>query len=141
MDSRAGSSSARLSWVHVSVYDSKGKAMLEVKREGQSSGDSANECRFCESPLTAANRVPDPPSPALANVCTDELCQAAMNASCTRLLECGHACGGVRGEEACLPCLHGCDQAVHVDPEECVTSTARRPVVCHCTCGSRVAHM
>lgn len=28
--------------------------------------------------------------------------------ACSRVLRCGHACGGVRGERACLPCLFGC---------------------------------
>ncbi|KAL0183758.1 hypothetical protein M9458_019454, partial [Cirrhinus mrigala] len=23
---------------------------------------------------------------------------------------CGHPCGGVKNEELCLPCLHGCDK-------------------------------
>ena len=31
----------------------------------------------------------------------------AKNA-CTKTLPCGHPCGGIRGEETCLPCLHGC---------------------------------
>ena len=28
---------------------------------------------------------------------------------CTKTLDCGHLCGGVRGEEKCLPCYQGCD--------------------------------
>ncbi|GBP93144.1 hypothetical protein EVAR_69406_1 [Eumeta japonica] len=28
--------------------------------------------------------------------------------SCTRVLTCGHLCGGVLGERTCLPCLYGC---------------------------------
>ena len=27
---------------------------------------------------------------------------------CDKTLPCGHACCGVKGEEKCLPCLHGC---------------------------------
>ena len=27
---------------------------------------------------------------------------------CEKNLPCGHQCGGVKGEEDCLPCLHGC---------------------------------
>jgi len=27
---------------------------------------------------------------------------------CTKTLSCGHLCGGIFGEEACLPCLHQC---------------------------------
>lgn len=33
--------------------------------------------------------------------------QHATNA-CTKVHRCGHLCGGVRDEENCLPCLHGC---------------------------------
>jgi len=31
----------------------------------------------------------------------------ARNA-CSRVLSCGHLCGGIRDESQCLPCLHGC---------------------------------
>lgn len=27
---------------------------------------------------------------------------------CDQTLTCGHPCSGVKGEEECLPCLHGC---------------------------------
>ena len=27
---------------------------------------------------------------------------------CVRTLSCGHPCGGIRDEQPCLPCLHGC---------------------------------
>ena len=27
---------------------------------------------------------------------------------CENTLACGHPCNGVKGEEVCLPCLHGC---------------------------------
>jgi hypothetical protein len=30
--------------------------------------------------------------------------------ACTKTLSCGHACGGIRDEENCLPCLQGCIQ-------------------------------
>jgi len=38
-------------------------------------------------------------------VCGAEGCQARMKEACSRRLSCGHACGGVRGEGECLPCL------------------------------------
>ncbi len=31
----------------------------------------------------------------------------AKNA-CTKTLSCSHPCGGIRNEDPCLPCLHGC---------------------------------
>ncbi|XP_052746829.1 E3 ubiquitin-protein ligase highwire isoform X2 [Bicyclus anynana] len=45
---------------------------------------------------------------AIGNVCADEQCQEHGRVACNRILLCGHACGGVRGEEKCLPCLAGC---------------------------------
>ena len=27
---------------------------------------------------------------------------------CDKTLSCGHPCNGVKGEETCLSCLHGC---------------------------------
>ena len=126
--SRGGACTARLAWLHMACYVDKAKAMVEVKREGGggAGGGSSNVCRFCETDLTPSNRHPDPPSPALENVCNDDMCLAAAAGSCTRLLPCGHPCCGVLGEEECLPCLFGCAQETPVDPEECV---------CVCVCG------
>ena len=28
--------------------------------------------------------------------------------ACVRTHDCGHLCGGLKGENTCLPCLHGC---------------------------------
>lgn len=28
--------------------------------------------------------------------------------ACVRTSDCGHLCGGLKGETTCLPCLHGC---------------------------------
>ena len=44
--------------------------------------------------------------PAIANVCDDEDCQARAQASCDRMLPCGHACCGIAGEPDCGACLH-----------------------------------
>lgn len=30
--------------------------------------------------------------------------------ACSKTHPCGHPCGGVKNEDACLPCLHGCDK-------------------------------
>lgn len=46
---------------------------------------------------------------AIGNVCSESECQEYSRAACTKTLPCGHVCGGVRDEESCLPCLHGCD--------------------------------
>ena len=40
-------------------------------------------------------------------------CVGYAKTACTATLACGHACGGIAGEEPdCLPCLHGCSPAV-----------------------------
>ncbi|CAI5969893.1 unnamed protein product [Closterium sp. NIES-65] len=39
-------------------------------------------------------------------VCGEEQCRERLRDACTRVGPCGHACGGVRGEVDCLPCLH-----------------------------------
>lgn len=31
--------------------------------------------------------------------------------ACSKTHPCGHPCGGVKNEETCLPCLHGCDKS------------------------------
>jgi len=41
----------------------------------------------------------------VARVCDTKDCRKRARLSCTRILECGHRCGGVRGERLCLPCL------------------------------------
>ncbi|KAJ8975748.1 hypothetical protein NQ317_015370 [Molorchus minor] len=40
--------------------------------------------------------------------------------ACTKLLSCGHMCGGVLGETKCLPCLHGCsnDSTLRQDSDD-----------------------
>ena len=44
-----------------------------------------------------------------ASVCDAPACVRTLAEACTRTHACGHACGGVRGETTCLPCLRcGC---------------------------------
>lgn len=40
--------------------------------------------------------------------------------ACTKLLNCGHMCGGTFGETQCLPCLHGCsnDASLRQDSDD-----------------------
>lgn len=111
IDSRATSSVARLSWLVLTCYEEGGKAIVEIKREGQRSagGDEGDMCRFCGCELTAESRqIGDAAFPALEKVCSEEECQEKAKASCTQTLQCGHPCCGVRGETKCLPCLRGC---------------------------------
>ena len=43
----------------------------------------------------------------LKDVC--EECLPYGRQCCLKVHSCGHACDGLRDEETCLPCLHGCD--------------------------------
>jgi len=67
----------------------------------------SRHCRFCASPLTEQNIAADTSaqSPALKDVCNSEDCIKKRNIACEQVKECGHFCGGVRGEIDCLPCL------------------------------------
>lgn len=39
------------------------------------------------------------------SVCETKDCKQQLQHACSRRLECGHRCGGIRGERSCLPCL------------------------------------
>lgn len=44
--------------------------------------------------------------------CGEAECRAKQANACARVLECGHKCGGCKGEKTCPPCLHDdCDKA------------------------------
>lgn len=60
----------------------------------------ADKCRFCEKAIKVVG------GGALANVCGDDECQAFKAISCTKNLDCGHACLGCKEESKCLPCLN-----------------------------------
>ncbi|RXM92327.1 E3 ubiquitin-protein ligase MYCBP2 [Acipenser ruthenus] len=47
---------------------------------------------------------------ALADSKTMKAMEYAKTA-CSKTHPCGHPCGGVKNEEQCLPCLHGCDKS------------------------------
>jgi E3 ubiquitin-protein ligase MYCBP2 len=42
------------------------------------------------------------------NVCSAVDCKQRVQIACTRVLDCGHRCGGVRDENRCLPCMEVC---------------------------------
>lgn len=116
-----GATHARLPWLLISVYPSRCRAVIEFKVDAPRGGGGGGRdaCRFCSTPLSAANRAPDSPSPALERCCSSPDCLRRRAAFCTRTLDCGHACGGVRGEEACLPCFEGCSGVRLVADEDC----------------------
>lgn len=55
-------------------------------------------CRFCGNSL-------ETPQELLNAVCAHEDCTQFLDVACDKVLPCGHYCGGIKGEESCLPCL------------------------------------
>jgi RCR-type E3 ubiquitin transferase len=41
----------------------------------------------------------------VGNVCADSQCQDHAANACSKILSCGHFCGGILDEQNCLPCL------------------------------------
>ncbi|KNC53818.1 uncharacterized protein AMSG_12273 [Thecamonas trahens ATCC 50062] len=97
----------------VVVFDvEKGKVLLRV--EARSS--SGRACRFCGSELSVENEVL---VAKVRDVCNDAECMERSEQVCVDVLECGHPCGGVRGEKEHLPCLvAGCDEAMTVAKDD-----------------------
>ncbi|ELU16916.1 hypothetical protein CAPTEDRAFT_222007 [Capitella teleta] len=96
----------KLFWL-MALADSRTlKAMVEFRDSAKGklgSSSVSGVCRFCGS--TCNSRLMS-----VGYVCSQKDCQDYAAAACNRTLQCGHACGGIRDEEACLPCLHGCQQ-------------------------------
>lgn len=55
-------------------------------------------CRFCNSEIKKKFNGGD-------NVCNNEDCKKKFSISCKKILECGHKCPGIDGDE-CLPCIN-----------------------------------
>lgn len=117
VDHIEGCTRMKLAWLQIAVYDARMKATVEFKRENHpsarlaaASGVPIDRCRFCKTDLTPETRSRvAPASPALEMVCNSEECEEKARTSCRRVKDCGHFCGGVCDEAACLPCYHGCD--------------------------------
>eukprot|EP01084_Bolivina_argentea_P250100 418904_1 len=65
----------------------------------------AAKCRYCSTVLSESNRVQNPVSKALSNVCINKVCFEKMKVSSDKTLPCGHLCLGVRNEPTDCPCL------------------------------------
>ena len=62
------------------------------------------DCRFCGDKITLA---PKSYHKAFRNVCQKPECfSLASEKCCTKTLDCGHSCDGIKNEINCLPCLH-----------------------------------
>ncbi|XP_071483043.1 E3 ubiquitin-protein ligase MYCBP2-like [Diadema antillarum] len=104
VDLHEGCGRSKLFWV-MTLADSKTlKAMVEFKETTPGMGGSIamGTCRFC------GNKTPSGLLGPAGSVCSDPDCQRYAENACTKVLPCGHVCGGILEEAECLPCLHGC---------------------------------
>lgn len=105
---------------------------------GKPASSSSDACRFCGTrngtELSAVGSVCSDPDCQVTNIICSVLTRCKMTAvkfsvvtnrrrflscllpqeyaklACSKTHPCGHPCGGVKNEESCLPCLHGCDK-------------------------------
>ena len=113
MDLHEGCGRTKLFWLLALADSLTLKAMVEFREggRGQSKGNFSSSgtnmpsnfstCRFCLRQST-------PDHPVMDSLCTDKECIEYSKTACTKALTCGHFCGGIKDEEVCLPCLHGC---------------------------------
>ncbi|XP_023654220.2 E3 ubiquitin-protein ligase MYCBP2 isoform X4 [Paramormyrops kingsleyae] len=105
VDLHEGCGRTKLFWL-MALADSKTmKAMVEFREHtGKPASSSSEACRFCGT--RSGTELS-----AVGSVCSDPDCQEYAKLACSRTHPCGHPCGGVKNEEHCLPCLHGCDKS------------------------------
>ncbi|XP_031417201.1 E3 ubiquitin-protein ligase MYCBP2 isoform X1 [Clupea harengus] len=104
VDLHEGCGRTKLFWL-MALADSKTmKAMVEFREHTGKPASSSDACRFCGTRNgTELSSV--------GSVCADPDCQEYAKMACSKTQPCGHPCGGVKNEELCLPCLHGCDKS------------------------------
>ncbi|XP_041440248.1 E3 ubiquitin-protein ligase MYCBP2 isoform X6 [Xenopus laevis] len=104
VDLHEGCGRTKLFWL-MALADSKTmKAMVEFREQtGKPASSSSETCRFCGSRNGTELS-------AVGSVCSDADCQEYAKTACCKTHSCGHPCGGVKNEDHCLPCLHGCDK-------------------------------
>ncbi|KAI4471285.1 e3 ubiquitin-protein ligase mycbp2 [Holotrichia oblita] len=110
-----GCGRTKLFWL-LAVADARTLKALVEYREGSARHrgvGTSGQCRFCGA-VGSSGLL------AIGNVCADQECQEYARTACTKLLTCGHMCGGVQGEFDCLPCLHGCssDTSLRQDADD-----------------------
>nr|XP_033805293.1 E3 ubiquitin-protein ligase MYCBP2 isoform X3 [Geotrypetes seraphini] len=105
VDLHEGCGRTKLFWL-MALADSKTmKAMVEFREHTAKPTTSSSEaCRFCGSRNGTELS-------AVGSVCPDADCQEYSRIACSKTHCCGHPCGGVKNEERCLPCLHGCEKS------------------------------
>lgn len=104
VDLHEGCGRTKLFWL-MALADSKTmKAMVEFREHtGKPTSSSSDACRFCGTRNGTELS-------AVGSVCSDPDCQEYAKLACSKTHPCGHPCGGVKNEDSCLPCLHGCDK-------------------------------
>ncbi|XP_056610662.1 E3 ubiquitin-protein ligase MYCBP2 isoform X7 [Triplophysa dalaica] len=104
VDLHEGCGRTKLFWL-MALADSKTmKAMVEFREHtGKPASSSSDACRFCGTRNGTELS-------AVGSVCSDQDCQEYAKLACSKTHPCGHPCGGVKNEEMCLPCLHGCEK-------------------------------
>lgn len=104
VDLHEGCGRTKLFWL-MALADSKTmKAMVEFREHtGKPASSSSDACRFCGTRHGTELS-------AVGSVCSDQDCQEYAKLACSKTHPCGHPCGGVKNEDLCLPCLHGCDK-------------------------------
>jgi len=90
---------------------------------------SGSCCRFCGNQTLALN-----------GVCADEVCRQFASTACSKVLSCGHFCGGLNSDENCLQCLRSeCSKDLKQDAEDvcmiCFTDTLSSAPVVKLDCG------
>ncbi|CAK1554738.1 unnamed protein product [Leptosia nina] len=142
VDIHEGCGRAKLFWLLLLVDRRTLKGLAEFRgmtecetTEGTSSANGlAGVCRFCGTRGNSGLL-------AIGNVCADQQCQEHGREACSRILSCGHICGGVRGERTCLPCLFGCvgADALRQDADDmcmiCFTDPLQAAPAIQLTCG------
>ncbi|KAJ3592162.1 hypothetical protein NHX12_007291, partial [Muraenolepis orangiensis] len=105
VDLHEGCGRTKLFWL-MALADSKTmKAMVEFREHtGKPASSSSDACRFCGT--RSGTELS-----AVGSVCADPDCQEYAKLACCKTHGCGHPCGGVKNEDKCLPCLHGCDKS------------------------------
>lgn len=112
VDLHEGCGRTKLFWVLALADSLTLKAMVEFREGGRSksvvSSSAAMGCRFCGRLSSSHDGMAT--ATVLDNivVCGDKECVDFAKNACVKILPCGHLCGGIKDEETCLPCLHGC---------------------------------
>ncbi|KAJ8916893.1 hypothetical protein NQ315_013361, partial [Exocentrus adspersus] len=98
-----GCGRTKLFWLLALADPGTLKALVEFREGGMRTKGVGitGACRFCGTTGNSGLL-------AIGNVCADHECQEYAKTACTKILNCGHMCGGVLGETKCLPCLLGC---------------------------------